>query len=83
MRREVALRFCVIKVRLMKTILLLKETVEKESASDLFNWPPLVLPEDAASVGCTCDRWGHPYPNCRADKPKTQTAGSSSVKEAR
>ena len=67
----------------MKTILLLKETVEEERASDFFNWPPLVLPEDAASVGCTCDRWGHPCPNCRADKPKTQTAGSSSVKEAR
>jgi len=67
----------------MKTILLLKETVEEETGSDFFNWPPLFLLEDAASIGCTCDRWGHPYPNRRADKPKTQTAGSSSVKEAR
>ena len=66
----------------MKTILLLKETVEEE-ASDFVNWPPLFLLEDATSPGCTCDRWGHPYPNSRADKPKTQTAGASSVKEAR
>ena len=67
----------------MKTILLLKETVEGETASDFVNWPPLFLLEDATSPGCTCDPWGHPYPNSRADKPKTQTAGSSSVKEAR
>ena len=67
----------------MKTILLLKEIGEEAGASDFSNWPPRIVLKDEGKVGCTCDRWGHPCPNCPSDKPKARTAGPLQAKEAR
>ena len=65
---------------LMKTIHLLKDAIEEADVSEFSNWPPLDVLEETGRVGCTCDRWGHPCPNCD-DKPKAQTAESSSVEK--
>ena len=64
----------------MKAILLLKENAEADK-SIFFDWPPLMIAEGDAKIGCTCDRWGHPCPNCRGDNPSAQLTAPTSVRK--
>ena len=43
----------------MKTMLLLTERAEPANAVSS-NVPPVTIHEGDATLGCTCDRWGHP-----------------------
>ena len=56
----------------MNTILLLKEKTE---SVDRVSRNPLRLRThaDDATAGSTCDRWGHPCPDCVQSKPQART----------
>jgi hypothetical protein len=66
----------------MKTTLLLADEVIparlllQNAASE-----KMAVREAEAVAGCTCDRWGHPCPNCvdRDIAPKAETPVSSPV----
>ena len=55
----------------MKTMLLLTERAEPANAVSS-NVPPVTIHEGDATLGCTCDRWGHPRLVSRWSEPRTR-----------
>jgi hypothetical protein len=70
----------------MKTILLLSD--EARHSQPLLQdavRTKVILHDSGARAGCTCDRWGHPCPDCveRNVKPKAEPPISQPVKQAK
>ena len=59
----------------MKTMLLLTERAEPANPVSS-NVPPVTIHEGDATLGCSCDRWGHPRLASRWSEPRTHEADS-------
>jgi len=67
----------------MKTILLLNDEIGAARLQLISAAPdPTATRPSKGSLGCNCDRWGHPCPGCLDHDivPKAETTVSSPVK---